>query len=147
PVCRYRPPCGIPAEEGSLQQGAGGSAPSSPIVARGYGGRKRKTGSGEMRGAGLRPATPPRQAGGLPHVLLVWPCPGVGLMRNFGPRTRYRDPRTDGMPGRSRTPLADFPARHIALLKPSALGDIVHSLPVLTALRRRYPSAAITWVV
>jgi lipopolysaccharide heptosyltransferase I len=51
------------------------------------------------------------------------------------------------MPGRSRTPLADFPARRIALIKPSALGDIVHSLPVLTALRRRYPAAAITWVV
>jgi lipopolysaccharide heptosyltransferase I len=27
------------------------------------------------------------------------------------------------------------------------LGDIIHSLPVLTALRRRYPRAHITWVV
>jgi lipopolysaccharide heptosyltransferase I len=44
-------------------------------------------------------------------------------------------------------PLRDFPARRIALIKPSALGDIVHSLPVLTALRRRYPEAHITWVV
>lgn len=37
--------------------------------------------------------------------------------------------------------------RRIALIKPSALGDIVHSLPVLTALRHQYPDAAITWVV
>ena len=37
--------------------------------------------------------------------------------------------------------------RRIALIKPSALGDIMHSLPVLTALRRRFPDAHITWVV
>jgi lipopolysaccharide heptosyltransferase I len=46
-----------------------------------------------------------------------------------------------------RTPLAHYPARRIALIKPSALGDIIHSLPVLTAIRRRYPEASITWVV
>jgi lipopolysaccharide heptosyltransferase I len=51
------------------------------------------------------------------------------------------------MPGRSRLPLPHYPARRIALLKPSALGDIIHSLPVLTALRRRYPQAHICWVV
>src|SRR6516164_412621 len=49
--------------------------------------------------------------------------------------------------GRSRPPLRDYRAGRIALLKPSALGDIVHSLPVLTALRRRYPQAHLTWVV
>lgn len=49
--------------------------------------------------------------------------------------------------GRSRPPLSAYNAERIALLKPSALGDIVHSLPVLTALRRRYPHAHITWVV
>ena len=38
-------------------------------------------------------------------------------------------------------------ARRIAILKPSALGDIVHALPVLTALREQYPDAHITWVV
>ncbi len=38
-------------------------------------------------------------------------------------------------------------ARRIAIIKPSALGDIVHSLPVLTALRTRFPTASITWVV
>ncbi len=51
------------------------------------------------------------------------------------------------MAGRSRPPLDQYPARRIALLKPSSLGDIVHALPVLTALRRRYPQAYITWVV
>jgi lipopolysaccharide heptosyltransferase I len=44
-------------------------------------------------------------------------------------------------------PLHDYPAWSIALIKPSALGDIVHSLPVLTALRRRFPDAHITWIV
>jgi lipopolysaccharide heptosyltransferase I len=38
-------------------------------------------------------------------------------------------------------------ARRIAIIKPSALGDIVHALPVLTALRARFPAARITWVV
>src|SRR6266576_3989018 len=48
---------------------------------------------------------------------------------------------------RGRIPLRDYAARRIALIKPSALGDIVHALPVLTALRRRFPAAHITWVV
>ena len=47
----------------------------------------------------------------------------------------------------NRLPLADYPARRVGLVKPSALGDIVHSLPVLRALRVRYPHAHITWVV
>jgi heptosyltransferase-1 len=51
------------------------------------------------------------------------------------------------MPALKRTSLENYPARRIALIKPSALGDIVHSLPVLTALRRRYPYAHITWIV
>jgi heptosyltransferase-1 len=48
---------------------------------------------------------------------------------------------------KQRIPLADYPAQRIALIKPSALGDIVHSLPVLAAVRRRFPRAHITWVV
>jgi lipopolysaccharide heptosyltransferase II len=44
-------------------------------------------------------------------------------------------------------PLADCAPRRIVLIKPSALGDIVHSLPVLTALRARFPQAHIAWVV
>jgi lipopolysaccharide heptosyltransferase I len=46
-----------------------------------------------------------------------------------------------------RVPLTDYVASRIALIKPSALGDIVQTLPVLTALRRRYPQAHITWLV
>ncbi len=51
------------------------------------------------------------------------------------------------MLGWSRPPLFACRAERIALLKPSALGDIIHGLPVLTALRQRYPRAHITWVV
>jgi heptosyltransferase I len=43
--------------------------------------------------------------------------------------------------------LHDYIPGRIALIKPSALGDIVHSLPVLTALRQRFPAANIAWVV
>lgn len=51
------------------------------------------------------------------------------------------------MPAKERPPLTACPARRIAIIKPSALGDIVHGLPVLTALRRRYPHAHISWIV
>jgi lipopolysaccharide heptosyltransferase I len=35
----------------------------------------------------------------------------------------------------------------ILIVRTSALGDVVHSLPVLAALRRHFPSARIGWVV
>jgi lipopolysaccharide heptosyltransferase I len=41
----------------------------------------------------------------------------------------------------------DIEPKKILVLKPSALGDIVHSMPTLAALRRRFPDAAIHWVV
>ena len=41
----------------------------------------------------------------------------------------------------------DYEARRVLLIKPSALGDVVQALPVLTALRRRYPVAHITWLI
>lgn len=44
-------------------------------------------------------------------------------------------------------PLHELTARRILLIKPSALGDIVHTLPVLSALRRRFPQAHIAWLV
>ncbi|HEY3787977.1 MAG TPA: glycosyltransferase family 9 protein [Urbifossiella sp.] len=44
-------------------------------------------------------------------------------------------------------PLAELQPRRIALIKPSALGDIVHALPVLSALRDKFPQSEITWVV
>ncbi len=42
--------------------------------------------------------------------------------------------------------LSNAPQR-IAILKPSALGDIVHALPVLSALRNLYPQARLSWIV
>jgi lipopolysaccharide heptosyltransferase I len=36
---------------------------------------------------------------------------------------------------------------NILIIKPSAIGDIVMSLPVLSALRRGFPNAKITWLV
>ncbi len=35
----------------------------------------------------------------------------------------------------------------ILLIKPSAVGDVVHTLPVLEKLRRRYPQARIDWLI
>ncbi len=35
----------------------------------------------------------------------------------------------------------------ILLIKPSAVGDVVHTLPVLDKLRRRYPRARIDWLL
>jgi lipopolysaccharide heptosyltransferase I len=35
----------------------------------------------------------------------------------------------------------------ILIIKPSALGDVVHSLPFLNALRERFPAAGIHWLV
>jgi lipopolysaccharide heptosyltransferase I len=44
-------------------------------------------------------------------------------------------------------PLSTLHAARICLIKPSAMGDIVQSLPVLAALRRRFPRAHIAWLV
>jgi lipopolysaccharide heptosyltransferase I len=35
----------------------------------------------------------------------------------------------------------------IAIVKLSALGDVIHALPVARALRRHFPAASITWIV
>lgn len=37
--------------------------------------------------------------------------------------------------------------RRILIIKPSALGDVLHTLPVLVKLRRRYPEAQIDWLI
>ena len=39
------------------------------------------------------------------------------------------------------------PPRRILIVKPSALGDVVHALPVLKLLRTRWPAARIAWLV
>jgi lipopolysaccharide heptosyltransferase I len=39
------------------------------------------------------------------------------------------------------------PFERILLIKPSAFGDVVHTLPVLVKLRARYPAARIDWLI
>lgn len=39
------------------------------------------------------------------------------------------------------------PVHRLLLIKPSSLGDIVHTLPTLNALKTRFPHAAVTWLV
>jgi lipopolysaccharide heptosyltransferase I len=51
------------------------------------------------------------------------------------------------MASANRSPLRDYAASRICLIKPSALGDVVQTLPVLRALRRRYPDAYICWLI
>jgi len=36
---------------------------------------------------------------------------------------------------------------HILIIKLSAIGDVVHSLPVLSALKRLYPNSSVHWLV
>lgn len=43
--------------------------------------------------------------------------------------------------------LAEREFRRILLIKPSSPGDIIHALPVLHGLRRRYPQSHIAWLV
>jgi heptosyltransferase-1 len=47
----------------------------------------------------------------------------------------------------SRSPAGGSGVSRILILRTSALGDVVHALPVLTALRRHLPAARIGWVV
>lgn len=37
--------------------------------------------------------------------------------------------------------------KHLLVLKPSSLGDVVHTLPAVSALRAKFPDARITWMV
>ena len=41
----------------------------------------------------------------------------------------------------------NMPPRRILIIKPSAIGDVVHALPVLNLLRRRWPGAHVSWLV
>lgn len=38
-------------------------------------------------------------------------------------------------------------ARRVLLIKPSALGDVVHALPVVATLKRRYPEIPLDWLI
>ncbi len=37
--------------------------------------------------------------------------------------------------------------RKILIIKPSSIGDVVHTLPIWNLLRRRYPQAEISWLI
>ncbi len=43
--------------------------------------------------------------------------------------------------------LRHLSAARILLIKPTALGDVVHTVPVLVKLRRRFPEAQIDWLI
>jgi lipopolysaccharide heptosyltransferase II len=43
--------------------------------------------------------------------------------------------------------LIQLQPRRICLIKPSALGDVVQTLPLLPVLKRRFPDAQISWVI
>lgn len=50
-----------------------------------------------------------------------------------------------GSPAEEASPPATV--GRLLILKPSSLGDIVHTLPAVSALRGKFPSAHITWMV
>src|SRR5690349_19108383 len=43
--------------------------------------------------------------------------------------------------------LTTVTAERICVIKPSALGDVVQTLPLLEALRARFPSSQVSWVI
>lgn len=43
--------------------------------------------------------------------------------------------------------LTEIAPRRIAIIKPSALGDVVQALPLLPVLRQRFPASSLTWVI
>ena len=51
------------------------------------------------------------------------------------------------LPRLEPAPLSSLQARRICIVKTSSLGDVVQTLPVLDAVRRRFPRAEISWVV
>src|SRR5258707_5199126 len=36
---------------------------------------------------------------------------------------------------------------NILIIKPSAIGDVVHALPVLSLIKRKWPTAKVSWLV
>jgi lipopolysaccharide heptosyltransferase I len=45
------------------------------------------------------------------------------------------------------TIISHAPPRRVLIIKPSAIGDVVHALPVLPRLRKLWPKASITWLI
>src|SRR2546423_7259731 len=51
------------------------------------------------------------------------------------------------MQARDASQLQSTEFSRILLIKPSALGDVIHTIPLLVKLRARYPGAAIDWLI
>ena len=64
------------------------------------------------------------------------------IFQELNHRTRDFDAKTRDL---SALQSAEF--SRILLIKPSALGDVVHTIPVLVKLRARYPLARIDWLI
>jgi hypothetical protein len=47
----------------------------------------------------------------------------------------------------NRSTLRSRQFERILLIKPSAVGDVIHTVPVLAKLRARYPKARIDWLL
>jgi heptosyltransferase-1 len=43
--------------------------------------------------------------------------------------------------------LARLQPSRVCIIKPSSLGDVIHAMPILAALRERWPAAHLAWVV
>jgi heptosyltransferase I len=43
--------------------------------------------------------------------------------------------------------LTNLTPKRICLIKPSSLGDVVHALPVLSALKEHWPGASFAWII
>jgi lipopolysaccharide heptosyltransferase I len=71
-------------------------------------------------------------------------CVIAFVLCDFDIRAYYSCPMPDSRPINR---LDDFNAQRICLIKPSALGDIVQTLPLLGILRQRYPTATVSWVI
>jgi heptosyltransferase I len=56
-------------------------------------------------------------------------------------------PPAGASPARQAAPYAHVPLRRVCVVMMSAVGDAVHVLPVLEALRRHEPRAHVTWVL
>ncbi|HTW95632.1 MAG TPA: lipopolysaccharide heptosyltransferase I [Tepidisphaeraceae bacterium] len=53
----------------------------------------------------------------------------------------------NGMPPRPHPELTRLEPRRILIFKPSAIGDVVHTLPALNLIKRRWPEAEVSWLV
>lgn len=72
-----------------------------------------------------------------------WPA-SAAAARNG--RTVAADPMADPHPSPAAIRL-DRPPGRILIVKPSALGDVVHALPIAELLRNRFPHARLSWLV